>query len=304
MYTDIYGREHRYAPPLGYVQKDGTVHFCAAGEWAAMIERGLSFPEYRGPSSLRYIRGDCLEPLITSQHMIRTRPAAPDEQLIDGAFYSIALGASAQNSEAAAYREKWGMAPGENFEIVKCVRWIGSGWYAQCKDSISRLSEYGAVLAKVVAVLPPTGCAPNAAAHAPQIGANAATVISQFSASGSFGAGPWTGTTATFSSGIGLSMPAVSIDISAIFTVTMMSKQISGTGAYLTIGETSGGIPTTVSTIQNLLTATNTPYTMQCQFVVLANTAQNFAIMWGGGNAGTNQVTGDSLTIQVEYIKR
>jgi hypothetical protein len=298
MYTDIFNVEHRYAPPEGWVLRDHTVNFSAPEAWADMVAKGLSFAEYHGPSTLTPVRGDCLEPLITERHMLRTRPVAPDEPLIDGGLYGIELGASAENSETAAYRERHGMAPGESFVICKFLRWIGMEWYAQCKDSVCRLSGYGEVVAMVVAV---SGCEP---VHAGQLQTNAATVISQFSQSGLIGMGPWTGAIATQSSGTGLSMPAFSYDVSAIFTVTMMSKQTSGTGAYVTIGETSGGIPTTVSTILNLLTGTNTPYTMQCQFVIPANTAQNFAIMFGGGNAGTNQVTGDSLTVQVEYVKR
>jgi hypothetical protein len=152
VYVDLYGIEHRYSPPAGWVQRDGTVHFSAADDWARMVAKGLDFPEYSGPSSLSFVRGDCLEPLITSQHALRLRPVALDAALIDGGLYCIELGASAESSETAAYRKQFGIAPGELFTITKFLRWIGSEWYAQCKDTVCRLDQYGVVVAMVVAV--------------------------------------------------------------------------------------------------------------------------------------------------------
>jgi hypothetical protein len=273
-----------------------------------VAERALAPPQWgrvaphpsRGLHKLRCLgTGTCLEPiLVGDRQVVYYEPGA---RPIDGDMIVVRW----TDAEVAEFHERTGrhsVALG-----AKLFKNLAGSDFIVSREGVYPLRKVELV-GVVRCVVPVTPFAVSAVfvaeAHAAQLNTNAATVISQFSQSGLMGMGPWTGAIATQSSGTGLSMPAFSYDVSAIFTVTMMSKQTSGTGAYVTIGETSGGIPTTVSTILNLLTGTNTPYTMQCQFVIPANTAQNFAIMFGGGNAGSNQVTGDSLTVQVEYIKR
>ena len=148
----ITGREHRYAPPVEWTPPTGQVSFHADQEWEALVERGLSFPDYEGPSYISRVRGDCLEPLITDQHVLRARSVSPDEQLIDGGIYALELGASA--SDAAVYRNRMGIPAEETIVIAKVLRFIGYEWYAVCKDSLVSLNEYGDVIAMIVAVLP------------------------------------------------------------------------------------------------------------------------------------------------------
>jgi hypothetical protein len=42
MHTDQFGRVHRYSPPAGFVQREGTTSLGTA-EWTALVERGLHF---------------------------------------------------------------------------------------------------------------------------------------------------------------------------------------------------------------------------------------------------------------------
>ncbi len=122
MYTDPWRRKHRYAPPAGWAPKDGNPSFFRCRRFGDECRRDLEFPKYRGPSGLRGVRGDCLEPLVTQRHILHVRPVRPDELLIDGGLYTLELGESAQSSEAIAYREKWGVGAGEAFVITKFAR--------------------------------------------------------------------------------------------------------------------------------------------------------------------------------------
>jgi hypothetical protein len=151
MYTDRFGRTFRYGPPAGWIEPPSGVqiNFNNDTEWAALVERGIHFSEYKGPSSVRRVRGDCLEPLITNQHRLHVQPVAPDETLIDGGLYIIDHN---NEGEVQAYREHMGIKSKDPILIAKFLRWVGYEWYTQCKDSIASLD--GQVIAKVVAVLP------------------------------------------------------------------------------------------------------------------------------------------------------
>jgi hypothetical protein len=302
MYTDIFNVEHRYAPPGGWVLRAHTVNFSAAEEWAALVERGLSFPEYRGPSTLTPVRGDCLEPLITQKHMLRTRPVAVDEPLIDGGLYAIELGASAENSEAAAYREKHGMEPGESFVICKFLRWIGMEWFAQAKDSVSRLSEYGAVVAMVVAV---SGCEP---VHSAQIAINGATVIalntSAVTATGI------TGSTGLQNTGVVVNPTGPGVACTIIVTATISARQTVGTVGQvkLLVRYADDGLtPVSAGFESPILTASYVSYTLQWQFahtLANANHLAQASIWLDNTGPSTNSVDWTGATLQVEYILR
>jgi hypothetical protein len=302
MYTDIFNVEHRYAPPEGWVLRDHTVNFSAAESWADMVAKGLSFPEYHGPSTWTPVRGDCLEPLITERHMLRTRPVAPDEPLIDGGLYGIELGASAENSEAAAYRERVGIPAGQPFVIAKFLRWIGSEWYAQCKDSVCRLSGYGEVASMVVAV---SGCEPIRAA---QVAVNGATVIAMnTSAVTTTGI---TGVTGLLSTGVVVNPTGPNVPCTIIVTATISARQTVGTlGQYkLLVRYADDGVTNVSSGFESpILTATYVSYTLQWQFAhTLANInhAAQASIWLDNTGPSTNSVDWTGATLQVEYILR
>lgn len=49
MYRDVFGKEHRYGPPRGWVQP--THESLGPQDWEALVATGLHFPLYRGPVS-------------------------------------------------------------------------------------------------------------------------------------------------------------------------------------------------------------------------------------------------------------
>jgi hypothetical protein len=320
MYTDVYGVERRYGPPQGWVQRDGVAHFDAAEDWAGMVAKGLDFPAYHGPSSLSFVRGDCLEPLITSQHALRLRPLAPGEQLVSGAFYAIETGASAETSEAVAYREKHRMAPGEKFVIVKCLKWIGSEWYAQAKDSVCRLYQYGAVIAMVVAVMPLTGCAPNAdarqsvcgnpfdadSAECSQLGLNAATIIFQNNVGNLLNQIVGAGAASNIAS---QTVTSPNQDTSVLVTFTFAGNFSAGTAGFVTIQIAyqddvvgSGGAAFSPTFV---LYATEQMMTLQFAFThsrAFTSSRYYMSLANSGGISSTSQFK--NIVGKAEYIQR
>lgn len=323
MYKDPFGREHRYAPPAGWVRKDGTIHFNADEDWQRLCAQGLAFPDYRGPARLFGVRGDCLEPLVTSQHMVRQRPVAPDEPLIDGGLYVMELGASAENSEAAAYREKHGIAPGEKFVIMKFLRWIGDEWYAQCKDSVLRLSEYGAVIAMVVAVLPLAGCAPSAEVHArqsacgnpfdaqsaecAQVSPNAATT-SLIANNSSGSGGTITGVSGLLASGFVIHPSGPGFDCTAVVTATIGVQQTAGTlGDVKVLVRFADDGSTYSSATQEvpINSATLQPYTLQWEFAhSKANAGVGTVQIYFDVGSTSDAFAWNTASLQIEYLIR
>jgi hypothetical protein len=190
MYRDPFGQEHRYAPPAGWTPP-ASERFSVDEEWEKICARGLSFEPFDGPTQLHGVRGECLNPLITDQHLLRIRAVAPDEPLQNGRLYSILW---TNEDEAQAYRDKIGVTNKAPIMITKFLYFTGFEWWCLCKDSMTKLGS-AIVVGEVVGVLSAAavlaGCGPGAPVHARQaacgnpfdaassecsgIGANAAT---------------------------------------------------------------------------------------------------------------------------------
>jgi hypothetical protein len=80
-YKDPFGKEHRYDPPVGWVQP--ARQSVGPADWDALVARGLQFDPYDGPTELRAVRGSCLAPLITDRDALRMRPIGAAEGLIN-----------------------------------------------------------------------------------------------------------------------------------------------------------------------------------------------------------------------------
>jgi hypothetical protein len=305
MYIDIYRKTHRYAPPAGWVQRDGAESFSAAEDWAVLAAMGLDLPQYFGPSALSPVRGDCLEPLITDRHMLRTRPVAPDEPLIDGHVYVLELGASADGDEAAAYREKWGMLPGEKFVIAKVLRWIGGEWYAQCRDSVASLEGYGAVVARVVEVLPLLAPLEKIIdLDSPQLGANAATdlssiFVSSITVTDSSTSGPsFDGAAAS------IVLPALRSGSTAIVTATYTCRSSTAASSHYVYATSNLlGAYTTSEFITVPADTVNRTYALQFQFIYNAGDAPTIYLK-SNGSPGGAAVVFSQVRLQVEFIKK
>jgi hypothetical protein len=152
MFTDSFGRTHRYAPPAGY-DPFKPFNLNATADWVRIVAQGLTFEPYQGPTSLvTSVRGDCLEPLVVEgRHALQVRPVAPDEALIDGDLYLVAW---ANADEVKVYTDAKGIASTDRFLIAKFLRYTPFGWFVQCRDSFAELN--GEVVFKVVGVVPVT----------------------------------------------------------------------------------------------------------------------------------------------------
>jgi hypothetical protein len=146
MYVDVFGHEHRYGPPTGYVRPDGIAESLGPADWVARVARGLQFAPYTGTDvTCRLASGTCLEPLVTAGEVLVLRPMSDEEALIDGGLYVIDW----HDARACAdYRESVGMPAGTTLHIAKFLRYVGGDWWCECKDNISRLN--GTVIAMVV----------------------------------------------------------------------------------------------------------------------------------------------------------
>jgi hypothetical protein len=303
MYTDIYGREHRYAPPLGYVQKDGTVHFCAADEWAAQVKRGLRFEPYGGADThVRISRGTCLNPLIVAGDRMRIRPVAEDETLIDGGLYLIRWH---DESEVQLYRDSINLKGTEPIIIAKYLRFFAGQWWILCKDSMHRLN--GTIVGQIVGkAVPSPEIAP--AVHAPQLGQNAATqILINNSSAGTTGI---TGFTGLISLGVVLNPTGPLVACSLIVTATITARQTVGTAGQmkLVVRYADDG-STFVSAAQEIPIsgASYQSFTLQWQFAhVLANAGIGGQIGIYVDNTGpsTNSFDWQAATLQSEFILR
>lgn len=181
MYTDQWGRQHRYGPPLGYVMPPGVTRF-GPEEWEAAVARGLDFPplDLTTPVQTMRVRGSCMYPLLVEgRDAMLVRPVSPDEALVDGGLYLIQW---TNVADIDAYESRTGMRP---THIVKFLRYIGWEWFYQCAEGLARLD--GIVLGVVIGVVPVAGSspdAPTADARGANIVAHAATVTYSGSAAG------------------------------------------------------------------------------------------------------------------------
>jgi hypothetical protein len=190
MYIDPFGKEHRYGPPAGFVRAEGQQSFSAKNEWEKIVARGLQFPDYNGPTDLGSARGTCLNPLLSKHHIYRTRPVAPDEQLVDGGLYIFECDWKNKDDQekVKAYCAEMGVLMGEKNLIMKFLRYVLDEWYYVCNQGMGSLTNTGnaVVLAQVVEVLTRGALAygaRTAVCDTAEISANAvSTIISNFSA--------------------------------------------------------------------------------------------------------------------------
>jgi hypothetical protein len=164
MHTDIYGREHRYAPPQGWVQP--ASESIGPADWDALVATGLSFRPYDGATQARIVRGTCLNPLLIAGDLLRVRHVAPDEPLADGGMYCIKWN---NEEETQRYRDSIGVPCTEPIIITKLLRYVGMEWWCQCADSLCALD--GEVVGEVVGHSRPQAVH----AFAAQLGLHAAT---------------------------------------------------------------------------------------------------------------------------------
>jgi hypothetical protein len=166
-WIDPFGKEHRYGPPVGWKPPQRET-FSVDAEWAAICARGLEFPDYRGLTSLRGVRGDCLYPLVTDQQMLKVRRVAPDEELVSGRLYCVQW---TNEVEAQIYRDKIGIESKEPIVIAKFLYFTAFEWWCICKESMTKLGN-SIVVGEVVGVVATAaalfaaGCAPEATVHA------------------------------------------------------------------------------------------------------------------------------------------
>jgi len=321
MYTDPFGKQHRYPPPQGWVQP-AYESFNADEDWQRLCERGLQFEPYHGRTQLRGIRGDCLEPLLVAgRHMIEVRPVAPDEPLLDGGLYLIEW---ADDDEIQIYRDRIGVPPTEKIVIAKFLRFIGGGWWCQCKDSISHLYD-NLVVAEVVGVIAlsaSAGCAPQETIHArqpicnpfgpessecSQIGINAATttlIANNNSGSG----GTITGVSGLVNTGFVIHPSGPNFDCTAIVTATIGAQQTAGTiGDVKALVRFADDGVTYVSATQEvpLNSATLQPYTLQWEFThSRANVGVGLAAIYFDVGSTSDAYAWNTASLQIEYIIR
>jgi hypothetical protein len=298
MYIDLHGKEHRYAPPKGWVQKDGQQSLGPA-DWDALVARGLQFEPYRGADThMRTARGTCLTPLVTAGDRLRVRGVADDEQLIDGGLYLIRWD---DETEVQLYRDSISLKGTEPIYIAKFLRFFSGEWWCQCKDSLARLN--GAVVGQVV------GAMSNApAVHASQIGFNAATqILINNSSAGTTGN---TGFTGLQSIGVVLNPTGPNVACTLIVTATITARQTVGTvGQMKFVVRYADDAVTFVSAAQEvpISSASYQNYTLQWQFShLLANIghAAQVGIYVDNTGPSTNSYDWQAATLQSEFILR
>jgi hypothetical protein len=301
MYTDPFGKEHRYGPPQGWVPPDGSESLGPA-EWDALIARGLHFePTTHDTRVLVY--GTCLEPLVVAGDLFTVRAVLDDEPLVDGGLYIIRWNDEAQVQK---YREKIHAPDDEPILIAKFLRFIGSEWYCFANDGISALN--GVPVSQVVGhTLGNRGGATTGTAQCATIDDNAATTIylatNNFSGLAASGFAGKANTAIAFAVG---SPPKV--DCTVIVTVVVACHQSAGSGTVkIMIGyDDTGGTSYTWSVPEVLVTASSATYTLQYQYAhSAANLSSPFVVLGWDSSSTSNVLTADGYeTFQSEYIKR
>ena len=189
MHTDAFGRL-QYDPPLGWARREGTESFNAEEEWQRLVERGLKFEPYYGPTSICWARGTCMEPLLSENQYFRTRPVAPAEPLVDGGLYIFEAPFRSEGNpeEIKAYCDKMGVPVTPKNTVMKFLRFICGEWRYQCNQGVGSLAGcQGVVISQVVAVLPPMPASlenvETVTCDTGQVGANAVSqMVSNYSA--------------------------------------------------------------------------------------------------------------------------
>jgi hypothetical protein len=322
MYTDPFGKQHRYGPPQGWVQPEREC-FNVDAEWQRLLARGLEFPAYRGPTQLRRVRGDCLFPLITDQHVLKVRAVGPDEALVPGRLYCIEWD---NDAEIQVYRDKMGIPRTEKIVIMKFLYFTAFEWYAVCRESMARLGqsivtgEVVGVVATAAALLA-AGCGNEVHARAPacgnpfdaasaecsQLGLNAAT---QLVINNNNGAGSGiTGITGLTSLGVVVSNTGPNVDCTVIVTATVQARQTAGTlgDVKLLVRYRDDGV-TLVSSSQELkiVSASFQTYTLQWQFAhsrANAGVTEQASIWSDSGNVA-DSYDWQLATLQMEFVIR
>lgn len=277
--------------------------FRADQEWDAMCARGLSFPEYDGPSYFSRIEGDCLEPLVTKKHLARCRALSDGETIVDGGLYIIEWENADDvrefcKSQGIVHRE------GEPFLVSKFVRRIGPEYYIHARGNyIAPLT--GTLVGRIV------GLPGGAPAYTGKLASNAATAILTSSLSGS--AGSFTTPSSNGSITVGPFPTAVSV----ILTVTGQ-WQFSFTGGTPTNIVLRYGISAVSSisftgaliTVDQATSASSSvtglgPLSQEIEVALAVNTTVTYNVLSGenpSGIIGTAiNITG---TIKAEVIKK
>jgi hypothetical protein len=246
MYTDEHGRSHRYPPPANYIRPQRET-FSAADDWARLVKRGLQFDAYRGHTSVRVARGRCLNPLVTAGDLLTVRDVPAGEPLVDGNLYIVDWDNA---DEVQKYRDEINVPSTEPILIAKFLRFICGEWRTQCRDSVARLD--GVIVGMIVGVnsLSEVGDY-NGAAHAGQIGDNAASqIVSNFSATGLVVVA-YTGSTTTSGDAVSATILTtgnpVAVDASGSYstsvgsgaTFTSLTMSIYRDGSVLASGQAS-----------------------------------------------------------------
>lgn len=328
MYKDVWGKEHRYGPPAGWVRKDGTESI-SQDEFQKIILRGLHFPDYVGPSNLLTTNGNCLHPLVREGKIYRTRPVAPDEDLIDGALYVFECDWKGDSEAVREYCEKMGAPMGSKNVIMKFLRFVCGEWWYVCNQGIGKLSSCGgvAVLAMVVGVVPLAGCnSPAGARQSPcgnpfdalsiacndtgDLGLNAATSVSVAGLSGAVGSFTTPNTMGSVSAG------PFPYDTSIILTVTGQWQFLFSGGTLTNIVIRYGISTTTLTftgalvTVDQATSADNTnsglgPLSQEIEVPLAANTTATYHVLGGENPSG---IIGAAITfsgtLKAEVIKR
>jgi hypothetical protein len=313
-FTDIWGRTHRYPPPVGYQPRNGTFTFNAADEWARLVESGFTFDPWDGPTQISSVRGSCLEPLvIAGRDLIVSRTMDPDEPLVDGRLYAIE---HADDAEIQAYREKMGIPAHEPVTIVKVLRFLAGSWHTQCNDSLAELN--GEVVEQVTAIVPaashrlPVMDRPAVHAYQPtprdsgQLGLNAATSLVVQSL-----AGPTTVT--AYTNLLTVTLGPYAFNASIVLTATGNWQITMGASSLLQgfvigLSTLATGITIGEALSQQVLAASNTAqigFALEETVSLAAGTTTTYYLAANFGSYGSGlSPTVNNVSFKAEVIKR
>jgi hypothetical protein len=334
MYVDPFGRESLYAPPVDWVRRDGQESL-GPKDWDALVGHGLEFSPYAGPTSIRMIRGTCLNPLLCAGDLITVRPVGDDEPLVDGGLYVIAW---SNEEEVQVYRDSINLPATELVvEIAKFLRYIGGEWWCQCADSLARLD--GIVVAMVVGMVSLSACTPEAqSVHArqplcgdpfdaesvagAQLGNNAASQILSAAFSGIFpasifgitvAANSTTALTSVFTMSGTMSGAPVAIDLIMGLSVTTITGATSWSAAVTVYRDGAAIAGATTATLRstNSVWAAGTGQTYPIALTLVDGSptsgAHTYAIMITGtvsGGTANATVNATTCSFKVREIKR
>lgn len=326
MWKDVFGREHRYGPPAGWVMP-ATEQFNSQDEWPKLVARGIEFPKYDGPVDLGTARGTCLNPLLAAKNTVyRSRPVAPDEPLVDGGLYVISRDRVGEDdmSDHELFKKT------DKREFINFLRFACFEWWTVCNEGVGKLENLPGfnIIAMVVGVTTLSACGkrfdamPVVSNDTSLLGANAASQILAQSFSGIFPATIF-----------GITVPANSTTaLTSVFTQTgtmtgapVAIDLVMGLAVSLGAGATSwsagvtvyrDGSPITGATVVTLnsansvwAAATGNTYPIALTFVDGAPTAgsHTYAIMLTGtvaGGTANETVNATTCSFKIREIKK